>query len=118
MFIQPFILRHHKNSVGLFPDQSLLPSVRTFRLPHPVFITPPANAGGHWAVKSETQNRPQRVKVILGTNTGAVLKRENFEDRHFLDRIIGIGVAAYEGQLFGWPISRWDWRPSGVSSCW
>ena len=85
------------------PIDTLLPSVRALDLPHPVFITPPANAEGHWAAKSDTQNRPQRVKVMLDATTGAVLKRENFEDRHFLDRMVAIGVAAHEGQLFGWP---------------
>ncbi|MBA3966833.1 MAG: hypothetical protein H0X47_13895 [Nitrospirales bacterium] len=28
---------------------------------------------------------------------------EKFEDRHFLDRIIGLDVAAYDGQFFGGP---------------
>lgn len=43
------------------------------------------------------------AKVWLDASTGAVLKRENFQDRHVLDRMVGIGVAAHEGQLFGWP---------------
>jgi uncharacterized iron-regulated membrane protein len=85
------------------PIDILLPIVRALHLPHPVFIIPPARAEGHWTAKSDTQNRPQRVKVMLDAKTGAILKRENFEDRHFLDRIIGFGVAAHEGQLFGWP---------------
>lgn len=85
------------------PIDILLPSVRALHLPPPVFIIPPARPEGHWAAKSDTQNRPQRVKVMLDATTGAVLKRENFEDRHFLDRMIAIGVAAHEGQLFGWP---------------
>ncbi|WP_342349922.1 PepSY domain-containing protein [uncultured Nitrospira sp.] len=85
------------------PIDILLPSVRALDLPPPVFIMPPARPEGHWTAKSDTQNRPQRVKVMLDATTGAVLQRENFEDRHVLDRIIGFGVAAHEGQLFGWP---------------
>ncbi|MCW5785613.1 MAG: PepSY domain-containing protein [Nitrospirales bacterium] len=85
------------------PIDILLPSVLALNLPYPVLIMPPANAAGHWTAKSDTQNRPQRVKVILNALSGAVLKRENFQDRHVLDRMVGIGVAAHEGQLFGWP---------------
>ncbi|HET7797881.1 MAG TPA: PepSY domain-containing protein, partial [Nevskia sp.] len=55
-----------------------------------------------WTAKSDTQNRPQRVNLTLDGATGAVLKREDFGDRKLLDRIIGTGVAAHEGQLFGW----------------
>lgn len=91
------------NPLDYSPLDTLLPSVRALHLPDPVYITPPSTAEGHWAAKSETQNRPQRVKVILDAASGTVLKRENFEDRHFLDQMIGIGVAAHEGQLFGWP---------------
>lgn len=85
------------------PIDILLPSVRALNLPYPVLIIPRANAEGHWAARSDTQNRPQRVKVMLDASTGAVLKRENFQDRHVLDRMVGIGVAAHGGQLFGWP---------------
>ncbi len=35
--------------------------------------------------------------------TGAVASREDFADRHLVDRIVGTGIAAHEGQLFGWP---------------
>lgn len=91
------------NTLDYSPIDILLPFVRALHLPHPVFIIPPAHGEGHWTAKSDTQNRPQRVKVMLDATTGAILQRENFEDRHLLDRIIGFGVAAHEGQLFGWP---------------
>jgi uncharacterized iron-regulated membrane protein len=57
----------------------------------------------HWTAKSEAQNRPQRVNLALDGTTGAILQRENFTDRHAIDQLIGIGIAAHEGQLFGWP---------------
>ncbi|HNP60022.1 MAG TPA: PepSY domain-containing protein [Nitrospirales bacterium] len=85
------------------PIDILLPAVHALDLPPPVFIIPPSHIEGYWTAKSDTQNRPQRVKVMLDATTGAVLQRKNFEDRHVLDRIIGFGVAAHEGQLFGWP---------------
>jgi uncharacterized iron-regulated membrane protein len=35
--------------------------------------------------------------------TGTIIERKDFAQRPLLDRIIGTGVAAHEGQLFGWP---------------
>lgn len=81
----------------------LIPPVAALRLPHPVYISPPAKAGRYWTAKSDTQNRPQRVTLQLDPSTGTIVGRENFTDRHVLDQAIGIGVAAHEGQLFGWP---------------
>ncbi len=31
-----------------------------------------------------------------------ITNREDFKDRHWVDRMVGIGIAAHEGQLFGW----------------
>jgi uncharacterized iron-regulated membrane protein len=33
--------------------------------------------------------------------SGTIVKRENFADRHWIDRAVGYGVAGHEGQLFG-----------------
>jgi len=116
------------------PIDLLLPTVRSLNRPSPVFISPPPYVEGYWTAKSDTQNRPQRVKVWLDASTENILKRENFQDRHVLDRIVGIGVAAHEGQLFGWPnvalgvvaasgllilaisgmLMWWHRRPSGI----
>jgi uncharacterized iron-regulated membrane protein len=40
---------------------------------------------------------------VLEGSTGAVVNRKEFKDRHLIDRIVGTGVAAHEGRLFGWP---------------
>ena len=50
-----------------------------------------------------TPNRPRRVDLVVDGATGAIKDRTDFKDRHLIDRIIGTGVAAHEGQLFGWP---------------
>jgi uncharacterized iron-regulated membrane protein len=39
---------------------------------------------------------------VLDPLTGAILAREDFGQRHPIDQAIGIGLAAHEGQLFGW----------------
>jgi len=76
---------------------------RRLALPPPVLISPPAPGASLWTVRSDTQNRPQRVTVLVDPDTGTVVGRETFGDQHLIDRIVGVGVAAHEGQLFGWP---------------
>jgi uncharacterized iron-regulated membrane protein len=72
-------------------------------LAYPVIITPPEQPGGNWAVKSDAQNRTLRAECEVSGTTGELLKRDDFAGRPLIDRLIGIGIAAHEGQLFGWP---------------
>ncbi len=79
-------------------------TVRPLNLEHPVVIAPPSKPDSdEWTAKSMTQNRPLRVNLVLSGKTGEVTSREDFKDRHLIDRIVGYGIAAHEGQLFGWP---------------
>lgn len=55
---------------------------------HRAIEPPPCSKHRHTSVD-------QKSKVVL--------KWKKFEDRHFLDRMIALGVAAYEGQFFGGP---------------
>jgi uncharacterized iron-regulated membrane protein len=80
----------------------LIPIVQSLRLPAPVLIAPPSKAAPTWTARSETANRPERVNLVLDGETGAITQRTDFSQRPLLDRMIGIGVAAHEGQLFGW----------------
>jgi len=80
----------------------LVPVVAALHLPPPVLIAPPSAAAAQWTARSDTQDRPQRVALTLDGERGAVLTRRDFRDQPLLDRIIGTGVAAHEGQLFGW----------------
>lgn len=81
-------------------------------LAFPVLISPPgapqrfgASSSMAWTVKSDSQNRPQRVSISYDMATGKMLSREGFADKHVIDRVIGYGVAWHEGQLFG-PINQ------------
>jgi uncharacterized iron-regulated membrane protein len=74
---------------------------RLERLAFPVLVQPPGTAGGVWTVKSETQNRPLRATLRLDGRTGALRSREDFADKHVVDRVVGYGIAWHEGQLFG-----------------
>lgn len=78
----------------------LVPAVAAQGLVPPVLIAPPSKASTYWTARSDTQNRPLRADVTLDGATGRVLSRRNFADKPLLDRIVGTGVAAHEGQLF------------------
>jgi uncharacterized iron-regulated membrane protein len=69
----------------------------------PVFISPPSANKPNWIVRSDTQNRPERRNLEFTAGSFESVKDERFSDKPLLDRVIGIGVAAHEGQLFGWP---------------
>jgi len=88
-----------------FPEENLLSSLdtvvqtaRTLALPAPVIIT---MSGSVWTVRSDTQNRPLRESITV-TSDGLMITRATFARKGLIDRIIGYGVAAHEGQLFGW----------------
>jgi uncharacterized iron-regulated membrane protein len=56
---------------------------------------------GAWKLSSQSPNRPQRVDAVINAE-GSVEQRKDFSDKKALDRVIGIGIAAHEGYLFGW----------------
>ena len=80
----------------------LVPVAEGLALAAPVLVAPPSRANGAWSARSEAQNRPLRTTVELDATTAAVTRRVDFDQRPLLDRVIGVGIAAHEGQLFGW----------------
>jgi uncharacterized iron-regulated membrane protein len=76
--------------------------VAALDLPPPVLLAPPSRPGGPWTGRSDTQDRPLRVTVTLDPATGAVLSRKGFAQQNIVDQVVAVGVAAHEGQLFGW----------------
>jgi uncharacterized iron-regulated membrane protein len=81
----------------------IMATVSPLHLAYPVLISRPRKMGEPWTAKSDAQNRTLRVDLELNPATGAIVKRENFNQRQWIDRAVGIGVAAHEGQLFGLP---------------
>ncbi|MGV3608145.1 MAG: PepSY-associated TM helix domain-containing protein [Planctomycetaceae bacterium] len=73
------------------------------QLQPPVQIAPPAKESQPWTAKSMTANRPWRVNLTLDGETGKVLSQNGFREKHWIDKLVAIGIAAHEGQLFGWP---------------
>jgi len=70
-------------------------------LAHPVVLSPPEKEAGYWKLASESQNRPLRQTLSIDVKDGSVASREDFSGKHWIDRAVGIGIAAHEGQLFG-----------------
>lgn len=83
------------------PLDRLAPAVQALALPAPVLLAPPSAKAANWTARSDAANRPLRVNLVLDPADGSVLKRVDFAQRPLLDRVIGYGVAAHEGQLFG-----------------
>ena len=84
------------------PLDRMVATVHPLHLAAPVLISPPSKKSPEWMASSKAQNRPLRADLELDAETGAVKSRKNFADRPLLDRVIGVGVAVHEGQLFGW----------------
>jgi len=81
---------------------AMVATIQQLKFEPPVLLAAPGGRSRTWTGKSETQNRPLRATVELDQATGAIVKREDFGDRHWIDRLVGYGIAAHEGQLFGW----------------
>ena len=86
---------------GLAPLDRIVPTATSLHLPGPVEISPPADGSERWRVVSNTANRPQRAVVEVDGQSGAVVGREDFADRHWIDRAVGYGIAVHEGAYFG-----------------
>ncbi len=76
-------------------------NARSENLEFPVVVSPPGE-DMEWSVKSNTQNRPNRVTITYDMATGKQLSRREFADRHIIDRVVGYGIAWHEGALLGW----------------
>jgi uncharacterized iron-regulated membrane protein len=74
---------------------------RTLDLAPPVLVMVPQKMGGVWSVSSDAADRPLRADAKIDGATGRVLSRTDFAQRHWIDRVIGYGVAGHEGALFG-----------------
>ncbi|MBS0260350.1 MAG: PepSY domain-containing protein [Planctomycetes bacterium] len=87
----------------LTPLDRVVATVQPLALAPPVIVAAPAGDSANWSAKSNAANRPLRVDLTVNGQTGEIVRRENFSDRHLVDRIVGTCIAAHEGQLFGWP---------------
>lgn len=89
--------------VDLKPLDRVVAAVTPLNLPHPVVIAPPSRGATTWSVKSMTPNRPLRVNLEIDGQSGAIVSRVGYAEKHWLDKLVSIGIALHEGRLFGWP---------------
>lgn len=68
----------------------------------PVMLSVSDSDKNIWKVSSMSQNRPLRKNAWVDGATGRVNNVKDFSDKKLVDKAIGIGIAAHEGQLFGW----------------
>lgn len=67
----------------------------------PVLVAPPRKMGGDWTVTSDAADRPLRTRLTVDGAIGRVTSRRDFAQRHWIDRVVGYGIALHEGALFG-----------------
>lgn len=79
----------------------VVPAASALSLAAPVEISPPTDGGHAWLVKSNAANRPDRATVEIDGRSGELVGRENFDQRHWIDRVVGYGIALHEGAFFG-----------------
>jgi uncharacterized iron-regulated membrane protein len=75
-------------------------TARVLNFAPPVLISPLAKNGA-WKVRSDAANRPLRAEATVNGAQGQVAGLRSFSQRHPVDRAVGIGTSAHEGQLFG-----------------
>jgi uncharacterized iron-regulated membrane protein len=97
---------HGGNGGFTLMDYALLDKIAATTAPlnlaPPVLIAPPNQKSPLWTARSDSQNRPLRSTLKFDPNSGELTERQDFAQKPLLDRVIGYGVAAHEGQLFGW----------------
>ncbi len=87
------------DTFDLTPD--ILATAMQLQLAPPVELSIANAHHNSWKASSQNQNRPQREDVWI-THNGDIEKRSGFAEKKWLDKAIGVGIAAHEGQLFGW----------------
>ncbi len=75
--------------------------VSAFRLDPPVRVYLPTQDQPFWRVRSETLNVPRARELEFDPLTGTLLQERGFADKSLTDRVVGVGIAAHQGQLFG-----------------
>jgi uncharacterized iron-regulated membrane protein len=78
----------------------VIPQAAELGLAGPVEISPPTAPNGYWLAQSQAANRPERGEAELD-DSGALIGRQTFDQRHWIDRVVGYGVAVHEGAWLG-----------------
>ena len=85
-----------------FLTNDLLRKATELDFAHPVEFGPDRNTPNTWKLSSKHQNRMLRSDAWFSIDDGQLMKIKTFSDKPTTDQVIGIGIAAHEGHLFGW----------------
>jgi uncharacterized iron-regulated membrane protein len=80
---------------------NIVSAAESLRLAPPVELSIANAHHNSWKASSQSQNRPLRVDAWINSD-GTIEKTSGFAQKNFLDKAIGVGIAAHEGHLFGW----------------
>lgn len=81
---------------------ALLVKAENLKFAHPIELAVDRKDPSLWKLSSSNQNRMLRSDAWFNAETGELSKLKHFSDRETIDKIIGIGISAHEGHLFGW----------------
>jgi uncharacterized iron-regulated membrane protein len=87
------------DTFNLTPE--ILTTAEKLQLAPPVELSIAEPMFNRWKAASQNQNRPQRMDVWISSH-GNIEKQSGFAEKKFIDKAIGVGIAAHEGYLFGW----------------
>lgn len=90
------------DATAIHLPETLVQTALSLGFAPPAELAPASDMPGAWTLKSQTQNRPLRAEAWLDGSSGNVIRTKSFAEKPAIDRVIGVGIAAHEGQLFGW----------------
>lgn len=83
-------------------SESVYNTAVELQLAYPVTLSVSDTQNNVWKASSLSQNRPKRADAWIDGASGELIILQPFSERKIVDRIVGWGIAAHEGQLFGW----------------
>ena len=81
--------------------ERVIATVRPLGVASPALLTPPIVDSAPWSVSSDAADRPLRTDLKVDGRSGRLLSRVDFGQRHWIDRLVGYGIAVHEGARFG-----------------
>ena len=81
--------------------ERVIATVRPLGVASPALLTPPTVDSAPWSVSSDAADRPLRTDLKVDGRSGRLLSRVDFGQRHWIDRLVGYGIAVHEGARFG-----------------
>ncbi|UTF59744.1 PepSY domain-containing protein [Gilvimarinus sp. DA14] len=87
---------------NVFISEQALVQIEALNFAPPVEVSVADPDLGTLKVSSQAQNRPLRADAWIDGTSGEVLRQKTFAERPLVDKVIGVGIAAHEGHLFGW----------------